>query len=131
MAILQHLLDANRRETSSKKKNIFLRSCVCDQRAVVLNALKSDDGDFEFQVSSCLERGIKTKSRRTCIKLNEHLPARLEQCPWSLVYSTQRHGISLGTLYKSMGGMDCSTSTLTVIRDNCGQVRRSGGLLLA
>ncbi|XP_070962127.1 TLD domain-containing protein 2-like isoform X1 [Oncorhynchus clarkii lewisi] len=55
-------------------------------------------------------------------QLNEHLPARLEQCPWSLVYSTQRHGTSLGTLYKSMGGMDCSTSTLTVIRDNCGQV---------
>ncbi|CAB1336208.1 unnamed protein product [Coregonus sp. 'balchen'] len=55
-------------------------------------------------------------------QLYEHLPARLEQCPWSLVYSTQRHGTSLGTLYKSMGGMDCSTSTLTVIRDNYGQV---------
>ncbi|XP_062397750.1 TLD domain-containing protein 2-like [Sardina pilchardus] len=53
-------------------------------------------------------------------QISRHLPVALTVCKWSLVYSTYRHGRSLGTLYRNMAKWDCCM--LIFIRDNRGQV---------
>uniref|UniRef100_A0A8C8RWT3 Oxidation resistance protein 1 n=1 Tax=Pelusios castaneus TaxID=367368 RepID=A0A8C8RWT3_9SAUR len=53
-------------------------------------------------------------------KLTKHLPPRTIGYPWSLVYSTAKHGMSLKTLYRTMLGLD--TPVLMVIKDSDGQV---------
>ncbi|ELU17867.1 hypothetical protein CAPTEDRAFT_218966 [Capitella teleta] len=49
--------------------------------------------------------------RRLCF----HLPARAEGYPWNLVYSSDRHGFSLKTLYRNMNDID--SPILLVIKD--------------
>nr|XP_033788958.1 oxidation resistance protein 1 isoform X2 [Geotrypetes seraphini] len=53
-------------------------------------------------------------------KLIKHLPPRTIGYPWTLVYSTGKHGMSLKTLYRTMLGLD--TPILMVIKDSDGQV---------
>ncbi|XP_050796697.1 oxidation resistance protein 1 isoform X3 [Gopherus flavomarginatus] len=53
-------------------------------------------------------------------KLTKHLPPRTIGYPWTLVYGTAKHGMSLKTLYRTMLGLD--TPVLMVIKDSDGQV---------
>ncbi|XP_066434964.1 oxidation resistance protein 1 [Eleutherodactylus coqui] len=53
-------------------------------------------------------------------KLTKHLPPRTIGYPWTLVYSTSKHGMSLKTLYRTMLGLD--TPVLLVIKDSDSQV---------
>ncbi|XP_030301815.1 oxidation resistance protein 1 isoform X6 [Calypte anna] len=53
-------------------------------------------------------------------KLTKSLPPRTIGYPWTLVYSTAKHGMSLKTLYRAMLGLD--TPVLLVIKDSDGQV---------
>ncbi|XP_006021994.1 oxidation resistance protein 1 isoform X3 [Alligator sinensis] len=53
-------------------------------------------------------------------KLTKTLPPRTIGYPWTLVYSTAKHGMSLKTLYRTMLGLD--TPVLMVIKDSDGQV---------
>ena len=39
-------------------------------------------------------------------QIGDKLPARAEGYPWSLVYSSDKHGISLKTLYRCTRGID-------------------------
>lgn len=48
--------------------------------------------------------------------LREHLLTSAEGRPWNLVYSSNLHGYSIGTLYRSMASADMS-STLLLIAD--------------
>ncbi|XP_077207781.1 oxidation resistance protein 1 isoform X2 [Paroedura picta] len=53
-------------------------------------------------------------------KLTKCLPPRTIGYPWTLVYSTAKHGMSLKTLYRTMLGLD--TPVLMVIKDSDGQI---------
>ncbi|KAM4687629.1 oxidation resistance protein 1 isoform 2-T2 [Discoglossus pictus] len=53
-------------------------------------------------------------------KLTKHLPPRTIGYPWTLVYSTAKHGMSIKTLYRTMLGLD--TPVLLVIKDSDAQV---------
>ncbi|XP_069776392.1 oxidation resistance protein 1a isoform X3 [Narcine bancroftii] len=53
-------------------------------------------------------------------KLAKDLPPRTVGYPWTLIYSTAKHGMSLKTLYRSMTGVD--TPMLLVIKDSDGQL---------
>ncbi|XP_013923147.1 PREDICTED: oxidation resistance protein 1 isoform X2 [Thamnophis sirtalis] len=53
-------------------------------------------------------------------KLTKQLPPRTIGYPWTLVFSTAKHGMSLKTLYRTMAGLD--TPVLLVIKDSDGQV---------
>ncbi|XP_070604313.1 oxidation resistance protein 1 isoform X4 [Erythrolamprus reginae] len=53
-------------------------------------------------------------------KMTKQLPPRTIGYPWTLVYSTAKHGMSLKTLYRTMAGLD--TPVLLVIRDSDGQI---------
>ncbi|XP_060679364.1 oxidation resistance protein 1a isoform X8 [Hemiscyllium ocellatum] len=53
-------------------------------------------------------------------KLAKNLPPRTVGYPWTLIYSTAKHGMSLKTLYRSMTGID--TPMLLVIKDSDGQI---------
>ncbi|KAL5013835.1 hypothetical protein ScPMuIL_008105 [Solemya velum] len=48
-------------------------------------------------------------------QINQFLPPRTIGYPWTLVYSTEKHGFSLKTLYRGMHGID--SPTLLVVRD--------------
>ncbi|XP_053571254.1 oxidation resistance protein 1 isoform X2 [Bombina bombina] len=53
-------------------------------------------------------------------KLSKHLPPRTIGYPWTLVYSTAKHGMSIKTLYRTMQGLD--TPVLLVIKDSDAQI---------
>nr|XP_013035421.1 oxidation resistance protein 1 isoform X4 [Anser cygnoides] len=53
-------------------------------------------------------------------KLTKSLPPRTIGYPWTLAYSTAKHGMSLKTLYRTMMGLD--TPVLLVIKDSDGQI---------
>ncbi|KAG7457995.1 hypothetical protein MATL_G00233150 [Megalops atlanticus] len=53
-------------------------------------------------------------------KLAKNLPPRTIGYPWTLAFSTSKHGMSLKTLYRTMQGQD--TPVLLVIKDSDGQV---------
>ncbi|KAG5271016.1 hypothetical protein AALO_G00174900 [Alosa alosa] len=53
-------------------------------------------------------------------KLAKHLPPRTIGYPWTLAYSTSKHGMSIKTLYRVMQGLD--TPVLLVIKDADGTV---------
>ncbi|KAM4692976.1 nuclear receptor coactivator 7 [Discoglossus pictus] len=48
-------------------------------------------------------------------KMARHLPARVQGYPWYLVYSTQKHGTSLKTLYRNLASLD--SPVLLVVKD--------------
>ncbi|XP_019112085.2 oxidation resistance protein 1a isoform X4 [Larimichthys crocea] len=53
-------------------------------------------------------------------KLAKNLPPRTIGYPWTLVFGTSKHGMSIKTLYRAMQGQD--TPVLMVIKDSDGQV---------
>ncbi|KAM9307598.1 oxidation resistance protein 1 isoform 2-T2 [Gastrophryne carolinensis] len=53
-------------------------------------------------------------------KLTKYLPPRTIGYPWTLVYSTEKHGMSIKTLYRTMLGLD--TPVLLVIKDSDAQI---------
>lgn len=54
-------------------------------------------------------------------QLAKHLPPRTIGYPWTLAFSTSKHGMSIKTLYRTMQGQD--SPVLLVIKDSDGQVR--------
>lgn len=60
-------------------------------------------------------------SEPTLPQLGLHLPTRLRQQPWSLLYCTARDGFSLRTLYRCTSQL--SSPALLLIRDTEAQVR--------
>ncbi|XP_068556158.1 TLD domain-containing protein 2 [Anas acuta] len=66
---------------------------------------------------------LSTPSRvlrdRDTKELGPHLPPRLQQQPWSLLYCTARDGFSLRTLYRRAGPL--SSPALLLIRDTDAQ----------
>lgn len=56
------------------------------------------------------------------LQLCRHLPARCIGCPWSLLYSTFEHGISLQTLYRRMNQRYEDSPAVVVVKDSNGQV---------
>lgn len=56
-------------------------------------------------------------------QLAKHLPPRTIGYPWTLAFSTSKHGMSIKTLYRIMQGQD--SPVLLVIKDSDGQVRLS------
>ncbi|XP_020381613.2 oxidation resistance protein 1-like [Rhincodon typus] len=71
------------------------------------------------------KKGVRDKPEN-CKQLNltfglaKNLPPRTVGYPWTLIYSTAKHGMSLKTLYRSMTGID--TPMLLVIKDSDGQI---------
>ncbi|XP_047006255.1 oxidation resistance protein 1a isoform X7 [Ictalurus punctatus] len=53
-------------------------------------------------------------------KLAKHLPPRTIGYPWTLAFSTSKHGMSIKTLYRIMQGQD--SPVLLVVKDSDGQV---------
>ncbi|XP_067268241.1 oxidation resistance protein 1b isoform X2 [Chanodichthys erythropterus] len=53
-------------------------------------------------------------------KLAKHLPPRTIGYPWSLAFSTSKHGMSIKSLYRTMQGQD--SPVLMVIKDSDGQL---------
>ncbi|XP_076869187.1 oxidation resistance protein 1a isoform X2 [Brachyhypopomus gauderio] len=53
-------------------------------------------------------------------KLARHLPPRTIGYPWTLAFSTVKHGMSIKTLYRTMQGLD--SPVLLVIKDSDGQL---------
>ncbi|XP_066461612.1 nuclear receptor coactivator 7 isoform X2 [Eleutherodactylus coqui] len=53
-------------------------------------------------------------------KLAHRLPARVQGYPWHLVYSTEKHGTSLKTLYRNLCSLD--SPVLLVVKDMDNQV---------
>uniref|UniRef100_A0A8C2JT74 Oxidation resistance protein 1 n=1 Tax=Cyprinus carpio TaxID=7962 RepID=A0A8C2JT74_CYPCA len=53
-------------------------------------------------------------------KLAKHLPARTIGYPWSLAFSTSKHGMSIKSLYRAMQAQD--SPVLMVIKDSDGQL---------
>uniref|UniRef100_A0A673IVE3 Oxidation resistance protein 1 n=1 Tax=Sinocyclocheilus rhinocerous TaxID=307959 RepID=A0A673IVE3_9TELE len=53
-------------------------------------------------------------------KLAKHLPPRTIGYPWSLAFSTSKHGMSIKSLYRAMQGQD--SPVLMVIKDSDGQL---------
>lgn len=54
-------------------------------------------------------------------QLAKHLPPRTIGYPWTLAFSTSKHGMSIKTLYRIMQGQD--SPVLLIIKDSDGQVR--------
>ncbi|XP_039592907.1 oxidation resistance protein 1-like isoform X2 [Polypterus senegalus] len=53
-------------------------------------------------------------------KLAKHLPPRTIGYPWTLAFSTAKHGMSIKTLYRTMAAQD--SPVLMVIKDSDGQI---------
>lgn len=53
-------------------------------------------------------------------KLAKHLPPRTIGYPWTLAFSTTKHGMSIKSLYRAMQGQD--TPVVMVIKDSNGQL---------
>ncbi|XP_051519639.1 oxidation resistance protein 1b isoform X2 [Myxocyprinus asiaticus] len=53
-------------------------------------------------------------------KLAKHLPPRTIGYPWSMAFSTSKHGMSIKSLYRTMQGQD--SPVLMVIKDSDGQL---------
>ncbi|XP_051577647.1 oxidation resistance protein 1-like isoform X2 [Myxocyprinus asiaticus] len=53
-------------------------------------------------------------------KLAKHLPPRTIGYPWTLAFSTSKHGMSIKTLYRAMQAQD--SPVLLVIKDSDGQI---------
>ncbi|XP_051575133.1 oxidation resistance protein 1a isoform X3 [Myxocyprinus asiaticus] len=53
-------------------------------------------------------------------KLAKHLPPRTIGYPWTLAFSTSKHGMSIKTLYRTMQAQD--SPVLLVIKDSDGQI---------
>jgi len=48
------------------------------------------------------------------------MPGRTIGYPWTLIYSTDKHGFSLHTLYRDMAGLE--SPILLVVKDTCDNV---------
>ena len=57
------------------------------------------------------------------LQLTKHLPPRCVGYPWTLVYSSDRNGFSLQSLYRSMTSVD--SPVLLAIKDTNNQVSES------
>lgn len=68
----------------------------------------------------CSEAALPALAETPLSQLGPHLPPRLMQQPWRLLYCTGRDGFSLRTLYRRGGQQGCPT--LLLIRDTEAQV---------
>ncbi|XP_076362053.1 oxidation resistance protein 1-like isoform X2 [Tachypleus tridentatus] len=59
-------------------------------------------------------------TEKHCKELAQHLPPRAEGYPWTLIYSSSKHGFSLKTLYREM--LKFETPVILVIADTEGTV---------
>ena len=57
------------------------------------------------------------------LQLSQVIPPRTVGYPWSLIYSTDKHGFSLKTLYRDMAGLD--SPILLVVKDTQDHVSKS------
>ncbi|KAM4772099.1 nuclear receptor coactivator 7 [Rhinophrynus dorsalis] len=83
-----------------------------------------DDDDEEEEALEDFLPDLKQKSLLLddmhVEKLSHRLPARVQGYPWQLMYSTQKHGTSLKTLYRNLAAVD--SPVLLVVKDMDNQV---------
>ena len=74
------------------------------------------DNKDEFEFEPELEGESVIMEPGDVLKLSNYLPARLISSVWRLVFTTEKHGFTLGAVYRRMEGLD-GQPTLLLIED--------------
>ena len=81
----------------------------------LIDAGNGDDDDFDDELEMVGDSVVLT--RDDCLALNLRLPPRLVGSPWRLVFSTDRDGFSLKSVYRKMEQLEKDAPALIAIRD--------------
>lgn len=106
--------------------NFFSDPTSCSWEIITIDEAKrrqsfgSCDGDLPADVLPLLSDTSDLLQDTHIEKLACRLPARVQGYTWRLAYSTERHGTSLKTLYRSLADVD--SPALLVVKDMDGQV---------
>ncbi|XP_062267226.1 nuclear receptor coactivator 7 isoform X1 [Platichthys flesus] len=106
--------------------NFFSDPASCSWEIITVDEAKrrqsfgSYDGDLSVETLTILSESSDLLQDTHIEKLSCRLPARVQGYPWTLAYSTVKHGTSLKTLYRNLAMVD--SPVLMVIRDMDGQI---------
>ncbi|CAL1586419.1 unnamed protein product [Knipowitschia caucasica] len=101
--------------------NFFGDPASCSWEIITINEAKrrqsfgSCEADLALDILPLLTDTSDLLEDTHIEKLACRLPARVQGYPWRLVYSTEKHGTSLKTLYRSL--LDVDSPVLLVIKD--------------